>query len=113
MKTSIKSNTKTIARNSVHVPLELAATTLEVGADLTDLTMSAVRGAVPTAKQLGNIVGMFTTGLFTADMTEEEAVKLYKETTLADVMAKIEAASLKAGQDTANMWNDDDDTDNS
>ena len=111
MTNTIKSNIKTIARNSVHVPVEVAATTLEVAADLTTLSMRAVSGAVPTAKQLGTIVGMFTTGLFTSDMTEEAATKLYKETTLADVMLKIEAAALKAGQDAARLLDEDDDTD--
>jgi nucleotide-binding universal stress UspA family protein len=107
---TIKSNIKTIGRNSVHVPLEVAATTLEVAADATDLSMRAVKGLVPTARQLGTMVGMFTTGLFTSDMTEEAAVKLYNETSIADVMAKIEAASLKAGQDCAKLFDEDDDT---
>lgn len=112
MKNSIKSNIKSVARNSVAIPVETAAVTLEVVSDAGELALDAIRGALPTAKQLGTMVGMFTTGLFTSDMTEEAAIKLYKETSLADVMAKIEAASLKAGQDTAKLFDDDDDTGN-
>ena len=110
MAKSIKSNTKTIARNSVSIPVEAAATALELAGDVSDLALSTVRGAVPTTKRLGNIVGMFVTGMFNSDLDEREAKKLYQETTLETVFAKIEQASLRAGQDMVNMWDEAEDT---
>ena len=100
MTNSIKSNVKTVTRNSVSIPMEAAATTLEVASDVSDLALSTVRGAIPTTKRLGSIVGMFVTGMFNSEMEEQEVKKLYKETTLETVFAKIEEASLKAGQDS-------------
>jgi len=107
MTNSIKSNVKTITHNSVSIPVEAAATTLELASDVSDLALSTVRGAVPTTKRLGNIVGMFVTGMFNSDLDEQEAKKLYQETTLETVFARIEAASLKAGQDLMSGWDED------
>lgn len=106
MTNSIKSNVKTVTRNSVSIPMEAAATTLEVASDVSDLALSTVRGAIPTTKRLGNIVGMFVTGVFNSEMEEKEAKKLYKETTPETVFIKIEEASLKAGQDLVKAWNE-------
>ena len=107
---SIAKDSKTIVRNSVALPLTAAATTLEVASDVSDLALSTVRGAIPTTKRLGSIVGMFVTGMFNADMEEQEVRKLYQETTLETVFAKIEEASLKAGQDLVKAWDEDEDT---
>ena len=103
---SIAKDSKTIARNSVAIPLTAAATTLEVASDVSDLALSTVRGAIPTTKRLGSIVGMFVTGMFNSDLEEEEAKTLYKETSLETVFTKIEEASLKAGQDLVKAWDD-------
>ena len=62
MTKSIMTNVKTVTRNSVSIPVEAAATTLEVASDVSDLALSTVRGAIPTTKRLGNIVGMFAKG---------------------------------------------------
>ena len=110
MTNSIKSNVKTVTRNSVSIPMEAAATTLEVASDVSDLALSTVRGAIPTTKRLGSIVGMFVTGMFNSEMEEQEVKKLYKETTLETVFAKIEEASLKAGQDLVKAWDEDEKT---
>ena len=110
MTTSIKTNVKTITRNSVSIPVEAAATTLEVASDVSDLALSTVRGAIPTTKRLGNILGMFVTGMFNSELDEQEAKKLYQETTLESVFARIEKASLKAGQEMVNMWDEAEDT---
>jgi hypothetical protein len=106
MTKSIKQNVKTVTRNSVSIPVEAAATTLELASDVSDLALNTVRGAIPTTKRLGSIVGMFVTGMFNSDLDEQEAKKLYKETTLETVFAKIEEASLKAGQDLVKAWDD-------
>jgi hypothetical protein len=106
MTTSIKTKVKTITCNSVSIPMEAAATTLEVASDVSDLALSTVRGAIPTTKRLGNIVGMFAIGLFNSDLDEQEAKKLYQQTTLETVFSRIEQASLKAGQEMVNMWNE-------
>jgi hypothetical protein len=103
---SIAKDSKTIVRNSVALPLTAAATTLEVASDVSDLALSTVRGAIPTTKRLGSIVGMFVTGMFNSELDEQEAKKLYKETTLETVFTKIEEASLKAGQDLVKAWDD-------
>jgi hypothetical protein len=103
---TIKQNVKTITRNSVSIPVEAAATTLEVASDVSDLALGTVRGAIPTTKRLGSIVGMFVTGMFNSELDEQEAKKLYKETTLETVFTKIEEASLKAGQDLVKAWDD-------
>ena len=103
---SIAKDTKTIARNSVAIPLTAAATTLEVASDVSDLALSTVRGAIPTTKRLGSIVGMFVAGMFNSELDEQEAKKLYKETTLETVFTRIEEASLKAGQDLVKAWDD-------
>lgn len=110
MTNSIKSNVKTITRNSVSIPIEAAATTIGVASDVSNLALTTVRGAIPTTKRLGNIVGMFVTGLFNPELDEQEAQKLYQDTTLETVFAKIEKASLKAGQEMVNMWNEAEDT---
>jgi hypothetical protein len=103
---TIKQNVKTITRNSVSIPVEAAATTLEVASDVSDLALSTVRGAIPTTKRLGSIVGMFVTGMFNSELDEQEAKKLYNETTLEAVFTMIEEASLKAGQDLVRAWDD-------
>lgn len=106
MSKSIKTNVKTITRNSVSIPVEAAATTLEVASDVSDLALNTVRGAIPTTKRLGNIVGMFVTGMFNSDIDEQEAKRIYKETTLETVLARIEEASLRAGQELVKGWDD-------
>ena len=103
---SIAKDSKTIVRNTVALPLTAAATTLEVASDVSNLALGTVRGAIPTTKRLGSIVGMFVTGMFNSDLDEQEAKKIYNETTLETVFAKIEEASLKAGQDLVNAWDD-------
>jgi hypothetical protein len=113
MSKSIKSNLKTITNNSVSIPMEAAATTLELASDVSDLALSTVRGAIPTTKRLGNIVGMFVTGVFNSEMDEHEVKKLYDETTLETVFAKIEETSLKAGQGLVKAWNNEETTPNS
>ncbi len=110
MTKSFKSNVKTITRNSVSIPVQAAATTLEVASDVSDLALGTVRGAIPTTKRLGSIVGMFVTGMFNSEMEEQEAKKLYKETTLETVFTKIEEASLKAGQDLVKAWDENEET---
>ena len=105
---SVKQNLKSLTRNSVSIPVETVATTLEVASDVSDLALSTVKGAIPTTKRLGNIVGMFVTGIINSDMGEQDAKKLYENTTLETVFAKIEEASLKAGQDLVNAWDEDD-----
>ena len=106
MTTSIKTNVKTITRNSVSIPTEAVATTLELASDVSDIALSTVRGAIPTTKRLGNIFGMFLTGMLNSDLDEDEAKKLYDETTFATVFTKIEQASLKAGQDLLKGWDE-------
>ena len=103
---TIKQNVKTITRNTVSIPVEAAATTLEVASDVSDLALGTVRGAIPTTKRLGSIVGMFVAGMFNSELDEQEAKKLYNETSLETVFAKIEEASLKAGQDLVKAWDD-------
>ena len=110
MSKSIKSNVKTVTRNSVSIPMEASATTLELASDISDLALNTVRGAVPTTKRLGNIFGMFLTGMLNSDLDEQEAKKLYDETTLGSVFTKIEKASLKAGQDLLKGWDEADDS---
>jgi hypothetical protein len=110
MTTSIKTNLKTITRNSVSIPTEAVATTLELASDVSDIALSTVRGAIPTTKRLGNIFGMFLTGMLNSDLDEDEAKKLYDETTFATVFTKIEQASLKAGQDLLKGWNESEDS---
>jgi hypothetical protein len=110
MTKSIRTNVKTITRNSVSIPTEAVATTLELASDVSDIALSTVRGAIPTTKRFGSILGMFVTGMFNSELDEQEAKKLYQETTLESVFARIEKASLKAGQEMANMWNEAEDT---
>ena len=110
MSKSIKSNVKTVTRNSVSIPMEAAATTLELASDVSDLALNTIRGAVPTTKRLGSIVGMFVTGMFNSDLDEQEAKKLYQQTTLETVFSRIEQASLKAGQDLVSGWDEVDDS---
>jgi len=106
MTNSIKTNVKAITRNSVAIPVEAAATTLELASDVSGLALSTVRGALPTTKRLGNIVGLFVTGMLNSEMDEEEAKRIYDEITLDDIFAKIENASLRAGQDLMKGWDE-------
>ena len=106
MTTSIKTNVKTITRNSVSIPTEAVATTLELASDVSDIALNTVRGAIPTTKRLGNIVGMFVTGMFNSDLDEQEAKKLYQQTTMETVFSRIEQASLKAGQNLVSGWDE-------
>jgi hypothetical protein len=106
MATSIKTNVKTITRNSVSISTEAAATTLEVVSDISDLALSTVRSAIPTTKRLGSIVGLFVTGMFNSELDEQEAKRLNQETTLESVFSRIEQSSLKAGQEMVNMWDE-------
>jgi hypothetical protein len=112
MTKSIRTNVKTITRNSVSIPTEAAATALELAGDVSDLALSTVRGAIPTTKRFGSILGMFVTGMFNSELDEQEAKKLYKETTLETVFTKIEEASLKAGQNLVKVWDEDDEPKN-
>ncbi len=112
MTTSIKTNVKTITRNSVSIPAEAAATTLELASDVSDIALNTVRGVIPTTKRLGNIFGMFVTGMFNSELDEQQAKKLYKETTLETVFTKIEEASLKAGQNLVKVLDEDDELKN-
>ena len=107
---SIKQNLKSLTRNSVSIPVEAAATTLELASDISDLALNTVRGAVPTTKRIGSIFGMFVTGMLNSDLDEQEAKKLYDETTLGSVFTKIEKASLKAGQDLLKGWDESEDS---
>jgi len=106
MTKSIVTNVKTVTRNSVSIPVEAAATTLEIASDVSDLALSTVRGAIPTTRRLGSIVGMFVAGMFNPEMEEQEAKKLYQETSLETVFTKIEEASLRAGQDLVKAWDE-------
>jgi len=92
----------------VSIPVEAAATTLGVASDVSEFALNTVREAIPTTKRLGNIVGMFVTGMFNSELDDQEAKKLYEETTLETVFAKIEEASLKAGQDLMSGWDESD-----
>jgi len=112
MSKSIKSNVKTITRNSVSIPTEAVATTLELASDVSDIALDTVRGAIPTTKRLGSILGMFVTEMFNSELDEQQAKKLYKETTLETVFTKIEEASLKAGQNLVKVWDEDDELKN-
>jgi hypothetical protein len=112
MSKSIKTNVKTVSRNSLSIPVEAAATTLELASDISDLALNTVRGAIPTTKRLGNIFGMFVTGMFNSELDEQQAKKLYKETTLETVFTKIEEASLKAGQNLVKVLDEDDEPKN-
>ena len=103
---SIVKDSKTIVRNTVALPLTAAATTLEVASDISDLALGTVRGAIPTTKRLGSIVGMFVTGMFNSEMAERDAKKLFSEASIDTVLTRIEAASLRAGQDLVNAFNE-------
>jgi len=106
-----KSNIKTIARNTVSIPAELGATGVEVVADATTLLSGAVRGAIPTAKLLANIVGKFATGMAMSDAKPEQVVEIYNNTTLSDVLNMIDMGAVKAGQSAIKLL-DEDDTNN-
>ena len=112
MTTSIKTNVKTITRNSVSIPAEAAATTLELASDVSDIALNTVRGVILTTKRLGNLFAMFVTGMFNSELDEQQAKKLYKETTLETVFTKIEEASLKAGQNLVKVLDEDDELKN-
>jgi hypothetical protein len=47
---------------------------------------------------------MFVTGMFNSDLDEQEAKKLYQQTTMETVFSRIEQASLKAGQNLVSGW---------
>lgn len=95
---TVKQNVRTITRNSVSIPFEAAATTLEVASDASGIALGIVRGAIPTTKRVGNAFGMFVTGMFNSEMDEQEAKKMYEEATLETIFVKVEEASLRAGQ---------------
>ncbi len=103
---TIKHNVKTITRNSIAVPVETVATTVQVASDLSDMVHTTIREAIPTTKRIGNIAGMFLAGMCNADVDEQEAGKRYKETTFESVMTSLERASLKAGQDLMKAFDD-------
>lgn len=108
MSKSIKTNVKKIVKNSVAIPAEAAATTLEVAADATSLATDAVRGTVPFAKQVSNTVGGFVYGLFNSNIEPVVAEKMYKNLNLDQIMTAIEQGAVKAGQDFAKSWDEDD-----
>ncbi|MCP4487711.1 MAG: hypothetical protein GY820_10405 [Gammaproteobacteria bacterium] len=114
MKPSIQSNVKSVAQNSVAIPVEVAAVSLEVLADSSDLVLGAVRGALPvlkeilpSVKKLASSGALFSYGCFVSDISEEDARKKYEEATIASVFDNIQAASLKAGQATGKMFKED------
>jgi hypothetical protein len=104
---SIKRDSKTIVKNSVAIPTSAAATVLEVASDVSSIGLDIVRNTVPATKRVGNIIGLFVTGMFNSDLEEKEVQKLYEDTTVRSVFARMEAASLKAGQNLVKGWDDD------
>ncbi len=107
MQNSIKANLKNVTRQSVSIPVEAAAVALEVTSDAADLVMGTVRGALPTTKRLGNIVGMFVTGMLNSEISEESAKEIYAKTSLDSIFGAIEESALKAGQDIMSGWDED------
>ncbi|MCG7869712.1 MAG: hypothetical protein JAY74_25495 [Candidatus Thiodiazotropha taylori] len=107
---NVKHNVKTIVRNTAAIPTEVGATALEVAADTTSLVTGVVRNAVPATKRVGNILGKFVYGMFNTDMKPEVAERKYDETSLADLVKSMEAASVRAGQDLVKAWENEEET---
>jgi len=104
MNNSIKTNLKSITKNTVSIPVEAAALSIELAADAANLSMATLRGTVPATKQVGTIFGKFITGMLNSDKSIEEVETIFKETTLSTVMNNVEKAAIKAGQDMASEW---------
>ncbi len=100
MSTSIGSNIKTIARQSINIPLQLTAVTVEVVSDAADLTSGAIGGIMPTTKSLLKSTGHFVIGAVNSELSEAELLKKTEAMTVNQILSDMETGSGKAGQST-------------
>ena len=97
---TIGANIRTIVRESINLPLDLGAALITVAADTMGITTAAIRGTVPTVKQLGTASGNFAMGAANSDLTEEELADKTAGMSLALLMQQAVDGSGSAGQST-------------
>jgi hypothetical protein len=113
MSKSISTNLKTITKQSVNLPLELTAASVELLADVATLGSSCIKEVIPTAKDLGKATGTFVLGVFNSELSEEELKAKASTLTWASIRASVVAGAGKAGQGLVTVWNEDEATSDS
>jgi hypothetical protein len=106
MTKSIGNNLKTITKQSVNLPLELTAASVELLADEATLGSSCIKEVIPTAKDLGKATGTFVLGVFNSELTDEQLKAKASTLTWASIRASIVAGAGKAGQGLVKAWDD-------
>jgi len=107
MSKSIGNNIKTIAKQSVNLPLELTGASVELLADATSLGSAFITEVVPTAKDVGRATGTFLLGVFNSELTEEELNTKASTLSFASIREAMVAGAGKAGQNLVKAWNED------
>ena len=102
----IGTNLKTIAKQSVNLPLELTGASVELLADATSLGSAFITEVVPTAKDVGRATGTFLLGVFNSELTEEELNAKASSLSFASIREAMVAGAGKAGQDLMKAWDD-------
>jgi hypothetical protein len=113
MSKSISTNLKTITKQSVNLPLELTAASVELLADVATLGSSCIKEVIPTAKDLGKATGTFVLGVFNSELSEEELKAKASTLSFASIRASVVAGAGKAGQSLVTAWNEDETTSDS
>jgi hypothetical protein len=106
MSKSITTNLKTITKQSVNLPLELTAASVELLADVATLGSSCIKEVIPTAKDVGKATGTFMLGVFNSALSEEELKAKASTLTWASIRASVVAGAGKAGQGLVTVWDD-------
>ena len=106
MSKSIGSNIRTIIRESINIPTTLLAVTAEVTADVASVTSDAIRGTVPTVKDLGTATGHFAVGVANSELSEEELAEKTAGMSFAQLRAGMATKAGKAGQTTAKFFSE-------
>jgi hypothetical protein len=106
MSKSISTNLKTITKQSVNLPLELTAASVELLADVATLGSSCIKEVIPTAKDVGKATGTFVLGVFNSELSEDELKAKASTLTWASIRASVVAGAGKAGQGLVKAWDD-------
>ena len=102
MTKSIGTNLKTITKQSVNLPLELTAASVELLAEVATLGSAFIT----TAKDVGKATGTFVLGVFNSELTDEQLKAKASTLTFASIRASIVAVAGKAGQGLVKAWDD-------
>ena len=105
-KRSIGRNLKSILKNAANIPLEATDALLEVANEATQLTSSALRGALPFTKGVITATTNFGIGAFNPNATDDELDVIVDNTTFTGVFESAVRNSSRGGRATSKTFID-------